>query len=77
MNRAEILDEMKSGSFGGRLESFHEMRDHIVRYADVVPLSPEVRQLLEERLAESDANPDDVMTWEEIKESLKRPVRPS
>ena len=71
MTRAETFAEIQSWNFNDRLELFHEMWDSITTDAGVLPLSPEVRQLLEERLAEDDANPDDVITWEEIESSLK------
>ena len=71
MTRAETLAEIKSWKFSDRLELFHEMWDSISADAGVLPLSQDVRQLLEERLAEDESNPDDVVTWEEIESSLK------
>ena len=71
MTHPETLAEIKSWSVSDRLELFHEMWDSIATDTEVLPMSPEVRQLLEERLAEDDANPEDVITWDEIKSSLK------
>ena len=71
MTHPETLAEIKTWSVDDRLELFHEMWDNIATDAGVLPMSSEVRQLLEERLAEDEANPDDVITWDEIKSSLK------
>lgn len=71
MTRAETLAEIQSWSVDDRLELLYEMWDSIAIDAGVLPLSPDVQQLLEERMAEDEANPDDVVTWEEIKASLK------
>lgn len=71
MTCAETLAEIRSWSVSDRMEFFHELSDIVATDAGVLPMSPEVRQLLEERLAEADANPDDVLTWEEIKSSLR------
>lgn len=71
MTRAETLAEINSWTLNDRLELFHEMWDTIATDSGVLPLSPELRQLLEERHAEDEANPDDVLTWDEIKSSLK------
>ena len=71
MTRAETLAEINSWSLSDRLELLNEMWDTIAVDTGVLPLSPDVQHLLEERLADDEANPDDVMTWEEIKSSLK------
>ena len=71
MTRAETLAEINSWNMNDRLELFHEMWDMIATDSGVLPLSPELRQLLEECHAEDEANPDDVLTWDEIKSSLK------
>lgn len=71
MTRAEALAEINSWTLNDRLELFNEMWDTIATDSGVLPLSPELRQLLEERHAEDEANPDDVLTWDEIKSSLK------
>ena len=71
MTHAETLDEINSWNMNDRLELFHKMWDTIATDAGVLPVSPEMRQLLEERHAEDEASPDDVLTWDEIKSSLK------
>lgn len=55
-----------------------ERAELLVRLDEVMPsdvgeLSPEVAKMLDERIAEADANPDAAIPWEQVyQESLKR-----
>jgi len=40
-------------------------------------LTDEEKQELDDRIAESDANPDNLMTWQEVRDSIKKTQRPS
>jgi putative addiction module component (TIGR02574 family) len=54
-----------------------EIWDNIAAEGARVPLSEKRRQELEQRLADDESNPDEVVPWEEVKEKaierLKRP----
>ena len=46
--------------------------DHIAAAANQVPLYDWQRQLLEERLAEHRASPDDTLSWDEVLDEIKK-----
>lgn len=50
-----------------RVALVQEIWDSIAAETDVVPLSEVQRAELERRLADDEANPDDVTPWEEVK----------
>lgn len=54
-----------------RLALMHEIWDSIAATPEDVPLAQEQRQVLDRRLAELDADPDNVLTWEQIKEHVR------
>jgi putative addiction module component (TIGR02574 family) len=49
-----------------RVELFEHLRDNLRNEPDLDPLTEEQKRILEERLAEYDANPDEGSTWEEV-----------
>jgi putative addiction module component (TIGR02574 family) len=56
-----------------RIALVHEIWDSIAAETTTVPLSDAQRAELERRIADEDANPDDVTPWEEVKaEALTR-----
>lgn len=50
-----------------RVALVHEIWDSIAAETTTVPLSEAQRAELERRIADDDANPDDVTPWEEVK----------
>lgn len=50
-----------------RIILWHEIGDSIVKETQEPLLNDELRAALEQRLDEDDANPDDVIPWEEMK----------
>ena len=50
-----------------RVALVQEIWDTIAAETNVVPLSEAQRAELERRLAEDEANPEDVVPWEEVK----------
>jgi len=50
-----------------RLELVQEIWDSIAADGSTLPLSEAQRRELERRAGEDDANPDDVVPWEEVK----------
>ena len=66
----QTLAEIDSWSIEDRLELVHAVWDSIVEERKVPPLTDDLRTLLEERLAEDEADPNDVITWEEMQAEL-------
>ncbi len=50
-----------------RLALVQEIWDSIAAESERIPLSESQKLELERRLADDDANPDDVVPWEEVK----------
>ena len=50
-----------------RVALVHEIWDSIAAEATTMPLSEPQRAELERRLADDEADPDDVVPWEEVK----------
>jgi putative addiction module component (TIGR02574 family) len=55
-----------------RLALVEEIRDSIAADSAAVPLTPEQTRELERRLAAHEANPDDVVPWDEVKASFAK-----
>ena len=53
-----------------RLTLVEELWDSIAADSSAVPLTEAQRTELDRRIAEHEANPDDVVPWEEIKTSI-------
>ena len=53
-----------------RLTLVEELWDSIAADSSAVPLTQTQRTELDRRIAEHEANPDDVVPWEEIKTSI-------
>ncbi len=53
-----------------RLTLVEELWDSIAADSTVVPLTQAQRAELDRRIAEHEANPDDVVPWEEVKASI-------
>jgi putative addiction module component (TIGR02574 family) len=49
-----------------RVELFEHLRDNLRNEPDLDPLTEEQKRILEERLADYDANPDEGSSWEEV-----------
>jgi len=65
------LIEIASLSREERIEIMNVILDSFAAEADTMPLSNELRQELDRRLADYEANPDDVATWEDVKARLQ------
>jgi putative addiction module component (TIGR02574 family) len=53
-----------------RLTLVEEIWDSIAVDSAAIPLTPAQRDELDRRITEHEANPDDVVPWEEIKTSI-------
>ena len=58
-----------------RLALVEELWESIAADSTAVPLTPAQRSELERRLADHEARPDDVVSWEEVKTSLDERLR--
>ncbi len=58
-------------SIEDRIALVQEIWDSIAASAEQVPLTEAEKQLLDRRLADLDANPNNVLTWEEIKARIR------
>ncbi len=72
MTAAEARDSIKSWNRDERLLLLDELWESLDREQFVPELTPELRELLDERIAHADAHPDDVLTWEQMKAELNR-----
>lgn len=54
-----------------RLALVEEIWDSIANVNGDLPLTPEQKDLLDRRIADLDANPANVLTWEQIKEHVR------
>ena len=50
-----------------RVMLVQEIWDSIAREVGLLPLTPDERLELQSRLAEDDASPEDIVSWDEIK----------
>lgn len=56
-----------------RLRIIQVIWDSIAAAPATLPLTPAERAELDRRVAEDDADPEDVMSWQEAKDLIKRP----
>jgi putative addiction module component (TIGR02574 family) len=66
MDVAAILAEAESLSVEDRLQLVEAIWDSIADDAEQIPVTDAQRQELERRLADDLANPDDVISWDEV-----------
>ncbi|WP_414752868.1 addiction module protein [Anabaena sp. CCY 9910] len=72
MDFTATLNEIKSLSIEERIRFVQAIWDSIAAEQTYLDLTPEQKQELDRRINDYEANPDNVMTWEEIKASIKR-----
>jgi putative addiction module component (TIGR02574 family) len=59
-------------SIADRIVLVQEIWDSIADNPQEGPLSEEMKQVLDRRIAALEANPNDVLTWEDIKAHIRR-----
>jgi putative addiction module component (TIGR02574 family) len=73
---AATLAEIKRLSIEDRLALVEAIWDTIAAESENLPLTEAQRLELERRLAHHEANPDDVVPWEEVEAAALARVRP-
>lgn len=58
-----------------RLRLVEEIWDSIAADSAAIPLTQTQRDELDRRIAEHEANPDDVVSWEEVKSTLAKRLK--
>lgn len=56
--------------FDERLALVEELWDSIAAGSAAIPLTEAQREELDKRIADHEANPDDVVSWEDVKASI-------
>jgi putative addiction module component (TIGR02574 family) len=68
----DLLEEAKKRPFAEKLQLVEDLWDAIAEEAAQKRLSDAQRQLLEARLRESDANPNDGKPWDDVRAEIER-----
>jgi putative addiction module component (TIGR02574 family) len=71
MDIATALNEIATLSIEERINIVQEIWDSIAAEQACTELTDQQRQELDRRIADNEQNSDDMMTWEEIKASIK------
>ncbi|MGB6295237.1 MAG: addiction module protein [Rivularia sp. (in: cyanobacteria)] len=72
MDITATLKEIATLKVEDRIRLVQAIWDSIAAEQAYPELTEEQKQELDNRIAESDDNPDNVMSWEEIKDSIRR-----
>jgi putative addiction module component (TIGR02574 family) len=75
MDLKTVLTETDSWPVEDRLRLLHELWDRLVDRGYEPELTEEQKAELDRRLAEDDAAPDDVVSWEEVKAQALARIR--
>jgi putative addiction module component (TIGR02574 family) len=71
MNPSTLPLDIGKLSLVERITFVEQIWDSIAAEAGPFPLTPQQQAELDQRLADHVANPDDVVTWDEVKQSLR------
>ena len=71
MDLTQTLAKINALPIEDRLRLVHEIWDGIAAEKPVIELSDAQRQELDRRISAYEANPENVLTWEEVKASLQ------
>lgn len=73
MDLRAVLSEVQAWPPEDRLRLIEEVWDGLSEAGDEPELTEDLKELLDRRLAALDADPGNVLTWEEIKAHVRRP----
>ncbi|BAZ27877.1 imidazole glycerol phosphate synthase subunit HisH [Cylindrospermum sp. NIES-4074] len=71
MDISATLNEIKALSITDRIRIVQEILESIAAEQTYPDLTAAQKRELDRRITDYEANPDDVMTWEEIKASIR------
>ena len=71
MTRTEVSAAIPMLSTDDRLSLLDELWASLDHDEFVPEMTPDVKSLLDERIAHADAHPEDVMTWDAMKAELR------
>lgn len=72
MNADPLLETFRRLSASEKIRLVQQLWDEIAEEASNLPLSDAQRRVLDERIADDDANPDDVELWSMVRDDLLR-----
>ncbi len=67
---AQLLEQARRLSIDEQLELIEALWDSIAEGPSGPPITEAQKKELDRRIADHDANPDDVVPWDEVKESV-------
>ena len=70
MSHTETINEIKSWSVDDRVELVNQIWDSIADDSGVPPITDSLRTELDRRIAVYEADPSNVVTWEQIEAKL-------
>ncbi|MDX2038311.1 MAG: addiction module protein [Isosphaeraceae bacterium] len=73
MDLQDVLMEVREWSAEDRLRLIEEVWDDLSGESPRLPLTAELKDLLDRRIAALEADPENVESWEEIKTFVRRP----
>ncbi|ALB42580.1 MULTISPECIES: addiction module protein [unclassified Anabaena] len=71
MNISVILNEIKALSIADRIQIVQDILESIAAEQAYPDLTAAQKRELDRRISDYETNPDDVMTWQEIKASIR------
>jgi putative addiction module component (TIGR02574 family) len=71
MDISVTLNEIKALSIADRIHIVQDILESIAAEQAYPDLTTAQKRELDRRITDYDANPDDVMTWEEVKASIR------
>jgi len=72
MDIAATLNEITALSVEERIQLVQAIWDSIAAEQTYPDLTTAQKQALDQRIEDTEANPDNVMTWDEVRASIKR-----
>ena len=72
MNAEPLLETFRRLSASQKIRLVQQLWDEIAEEASNLPLTDAQRRLLDERIADDDANPDDVEPWSTVRDDILR-----
>jgi putative addiction module component (TIGR02574 family) len=75
MDITATLNQIKTLDLNDRIQLVQAIWDTIADEQEYPDLTDEEKQELDRRIDEHDADPDNVLTWEELKSSIKNKKR--